>query len=166
MRMYKSKKSSLSISINAIVVIVLAMTFLGLGLGFVRNMFSGLSETTGSVQEQIKQQILDDLRTGNKKLSFPTNEIKMGYKESKVLAVGVKNTGSEPLTFTLQITPSTGDFGTFIWDTSTQTLAVNEAQVYPLKLTAGTVPNTYIIKIVAMSGTAEYASKSFFITVQ
>ncbi len=103
MRLIKSKRSSLSISINAIVIIVLAMTFLGLGLGFVRNMFSGITETTFTVQDQIKQQILDDLRTGDKKLSFPTNELQIVHGDAKVLAIGIKNTEVSALDFQVGI---------------------------------------------------------------
>ncbi len=88
----KSKKASLDLSINAIIIIVLAMTLLGLGLGFIRTQFKGITETTGQVQEQVKQQILEDLRTGDKKLSFPTERITVARGESKDIAIGVKNT--------------------------------------------------------------------------
>ncbi|MBL7054694.1 hypothetical protein ISS05_02965 [Candidatus Woesearchaeota archaeon] len=185
MRVFKNKKSSLELSINTIVIVVLAMTLLGLGLGFVRNMFEGVSDTTGTVQEQIKQQILDDLRRGDKKLSFPTNEITIEKGGSKVLAVGIKNTGSGELKFKLElwdsalVLPTGGIFtgGAFIWDDGVQTLAVNEANVYPIKLTAGTgtaaTGTTHIVKIKAIiasgssvgTGGDEYSSKSFFVTV-
>jgi len=88
----KSKKASLNLSINAIVIIVLAMTLMGLGLGFIRSQFKGITETTSQVQEQVKQQILEDLRTGDKKLSFPTERITVARGESKDIAIGVKNT--------------------------------------------------------------------------
>src|SRR3989338_8840846 len=94
MRLHKSKKADLSISINAIVIIVLAMTFLGLGLGFVKGMFKDIGSTTGQVQEQIKQQILDDLRRGDKSLSFPTTQLKLELNDESVQAFGVKNTQS------------------------------------------------------------------------
>jgi hypothetical protein len=166
MRLRKSKKSSLNISINAIVIIVLAMTFLGLGLGFVRNMFGGISETAFSVQDQIKQQILDDLRTGDKKLSFPTTEVQIPHRDAKVLAIGVKNTEPSRLEFTIDIVVDSTDVGEFKWDDGTQTLGINEANVFPIKLTAGDNPDTYIIKVKIMDlGGEEYASKSFFVTV-
>ena len=117
------------------------------------------------MQDQIKQQILDDLRTGNKRLSFPTNELRIGYQQSKVLAIGVKNTESESLQFRLNLFDVTEaataadavDIGTsttplkvgsFIWDKGQQELAVNEANVYPIKYSSGSEPGTYIIKIV------------------
>ncbi|MBW2984230.1 hypothetical protein KY361_03890 [Candidatus Woesearchaeota archaeon] len=191
MRIIKSKRSSLNISINAIVIIVLAMTFLGLGLGFVRNMFGGITETTFTVQDQIKQQILDDLRTGDKKLSFPTNELQIVHGDAKVLAIGIKNTEVSALNFEIDIkyipasgaaeeilpgTPKdivigseTKTLGAFVWDSTTQILGTNEASVYPIKFTAGATTGTYIVKIQVAkagdSGTGEYASKSFFITI-
>jgi len=97
------KRASLELSINTIVIVVLALTLLGLGLAFIRNQIMNISETTGAVQEQIRQQILDDLRTGNKKLSFPTTEVKVSSDAEQIIAIGVKNTGDSPLNFSIQI---------------------------------------------------------------
>ena len=89
--MFKQKKGALELSINAIVIIVLAMTLLGLGLGFIRSQFTSIGEIGTGVQEQIKQQILEDLRTGNKKLSFPTSEVHINRRDASVIAMGIKN---------------------------------------------------------------------------
>ncbi|MCX8147382.1 MAG: hypothetical protein N3D84_02855 [Candidatus Woesearchaeota archaeon] len=86
------KKASLELSINAIVIIVLAFVLLGLGLGFIRGQFKQITGTTGQVQEQVKQQILEDLRTGDKKLSFPTQRVQIDKKSTMDLAIGIKNT--------------------------------------------------------------------------
>jgi len=67
-----NKRASLEISIQAIVIIVLAMTLLGLGLGFIRKQFSGLQNIQEDVTEQVRQKILDDLITNDKKISFST----------------------------------------------------------------------------------------------
>ncbi len=85
------KRGSLSLSIDAIVIIVLAMTLLGLGLGFIRGLFRDVTDTTSTVQEQVKQQILEDLKTGDKKLSFSTNTLNVGHNAREVISVGVKN---------------------------------------------------------------------------
>ena len=69
------KKGSLSLSINAIIVIVIAFVFLGLGLSFIRGQIGGADDTATMVQEQIKQSITEDLRTGDKKLSFPAQTL-------------------------------------------------------------------------------------------
>lgn len=86
------KRGSLELSINAIVIIVLAFVLLGLGLGFIRNQFKSMSGTTAQVQEQVKQQILEDLRTGDKKLSFPSTRVQIDKGGLNDLAVGIKNT--------------------------------------------------------------------------
>ena len=182
MMLFKNKKSSLELSIRTIVIVVLAMTLLGLGLGFIRSMFINLGETSFAVQDQIKQQILEDLRTGDKKLSFPTSEIKIGKQDSKILAIGIKNTGESANTFYVLIDVVSGvgspgsvassapvsGLGTFVWDEGAQPLGVNEANVYPVKFTSESTTGTSIIKVsVALdqAGGTIYATKSFFITV-
>ena len=95
------KKASLEISVQAIVIVVLAMTLLGLGLGFVRNLFTSISSTTEDVQAQVKQRILDDLITNDKKLSFPKTEIRIDKGASEVLTVGLRNKKDTPLSYYL-----------------------------------------------------------------
>jgi hypothetical protein len=90
----RHKKASLELSINAIIIIVLALTLLGLGLTFIRSQFKKIGETTGTIQEQIKEQILEDLRTGDKKLSFPSTNVNLDRGSTSTLAFGVKNTES------------------------------------------------------------------------
>src|SRR3989344_4839785 len=101
--MRSHKKGSLELSVNAIVIVVLAFAMLGLGLIFVRNLFSGITETTTQVQEQVKQQILDDLRTGNKPLSFPAQRLDVNVGDKKDLAFGVMNIKDNPISFTIEI---------------------------------------------------------------
>src|SRR3989338_1390866 len=111
-----SKTASLEISVQAIVIVVLAMTLLGLGLGFVRNLLTDISSTTEDVQAQVKQRILDDLITNDKKLSFPKTEIRIDKGESEVLTVGLRNKKDTPLsyylTFTFIAVPTTGSGAT------------------------------------------------------
>ncbi len=173
------KKGSLNLSIQAIVIIVIAFVILGLGLSFVRSQFKSMEETSSSVQDQIKEQILDDLRTGNKKLSFPTTEIKMSTSSSNIIAVGIKNTKDTPLTFTIKFEdlstgtscvttkPSTtpGDTcAAFFWDDSTLTLGAGESNVYSIKYFSPKKIGSYLHKMVVMDGTTEYASRNFFVT--
>ena len=94
-----SKKASLELSINAIVIVVLAFVMLGLGLGFIKNQIGKAGETTDIVQEQVKQQIVDDLRESNKKLSFPADRIKITKNQKKDIAIGIKNVESNTLQF-------------------------------------------------------------------
>ena len=176
------KRASLNMAIEVIVVVVIAMTLLGLGLGFVRNQFSSITETTLTVQEQIKNQILDDLRVGNKKLSFPTERVTVQSGQKKDLAIGVQNLKDEDIKFKLIVqyrdedgvfqdeTPLTNEAG-FFWDNTPQTLGLGEARVYGILLQAETSKNTYLYKIVveelddSNNVIGEYDSKSFFVTV-
>jgi len=86
-----NRKGSLNLSIQAIVIIVIAFVVLGLGLGFVRGLFENIVGDTDAIQEQIREQVLDDLRRGDKKLSFPSTEVNIAKKNSNVIAVGIKN---------------------------------------------------------------------------
>ena len=178
----RNKKGSLNLSIEAIVVIVIAFTVLGLGLTFVRNLLTDITEGSESVLKETQDKILDDLRIANKKLSFPSDEVKLNKGASKQLAIGVKDTDETPLKFRIKIKMiDTGeevtnkglikdadnfDVGKFIWNPSIQTLEPTESNVYPIKFIAGKHADTYtfVIMIEREDGT-EYASKSFFITI-
>jgi len=103
-----NKKASLEISIQAIVIVVLAMTLLGLGLGFIRGMFKNIGSTTEDVTEQVRQRILDDLITGDKKISFPKTDITIDKGGSSVLTVGVRNKKDTPLHYKMRFTSISG----------------------------------------------------------
>src|SRR3990167_4096726 len=97
-----NKRASLEISIQAIVIVVLAMTLLGLGLGFIRGMFKNIQGTTEDVTDTVKQRILDDLITGDKKVSFPKTEVVIDKGGSTVLSIGVRNKENQPLNYKLK----------------------------------------------------------------
>ncbi len=99
------KKASLEISIQAIVIVVLAMTLLGLGLGFIRKQFTGLSNIQEEVSEQVKQKILDDLISGDKKVSFPRTEIVIDKGGSQILTVGIRNKKDSVLRYKMRFKP-------------------------------------------------------------
>jgi type II secretory pathway pseudopilin PulG len=178
-----STKGSLSLSIEAIVIVVIAFVVLGLGLGFVRSQFKSIQETSGSVQEQIRQQILEDLRTGNKKLSFPATSINIEKGEGQDIAIGVKNTkASGDLIFKIDMVTlkKKGEAeGTdvsnqmeFFLDEGPFTLKVTEAEAYNIKIIASGDKGTYLIslKILDQSsagtgGEGIYAEKSFFVNI-
>lgn len=167
------KKGSLNLSIEVIVVVVIAFVVLGLGLGFVRSQFKQISETSSAVQEQIKQSILDDLRTGEKKLSFPASEIKLGRLESSVTAFGIKNNNVGVLKYKVEVTYGQNgeevilDDG-FLYTQADETLGPAEVRVIPLRITANTATGTGLYKITIKNvdePTKDYDSKTFFITV-
>ena len=94
-----NKKASLEISIQAIVIVVLAMTLLGLGLGFIREMFTDITKTSTKVSAQVRDSIVDQLITGDKKLSFPETKITANKGASELLTIGIRNKGNDPLDY-------------------------------------------------------------------
>ncbi len=184
------KKGSLSLSIEAIVIVVIAFVVLGLGLGFVRSQFGEIQKTSTAVQEQISQQILDDLRTGNKKLSFPASKLTIETTEESVQAVGVKNTRDTSLYLRLGFQVKAGEeFPTFnseeelafittggietsakiVWDNSPQQFKAGEARVIPVTVTAPDKTGNYLFKVyidvVDQSGNfiEQFDARTFFI---
>ncbi len=181
------KKGSLNLSIEAIVIVVIAFTVLGLGLGFVKNQIGDIGKTSSAIQEQISQQILDDLRTGNKKLSFPATKLTLGTGEESVQAIGIKNTEDnivviqigfkikngadfQPFTSAQSIDVGNGAKGTIIWDDTPQTFKQGESRVFPVTIAAPDKGGNYLYKIVLLKidaqGTItadEFDSKTFFI---
>jgi hypothetical protein len=166
-----NRKASLELSIQAIVIVVIAFVVLGLGLGFVRGQFKSMEETASGVQEQIKQQILDDLRTSNKKLSFPASEMKMTAGElSSAQGIGIKNTldsmqeflvgfevrtdvGMETfMSFETLTASQPGDSGSdfdaiISWDDSPQMLGAGDSVVVTASFTAPSSFGNYLYKI-------------------
>ncbi|MBI2669329.1 hypothetical protein HYX14_05805 [Candidatus Woesearchaeota archaeon] len=98
------RKGSLNLSIEAIVVVVIAFIVLGLGLGFVKGTFKDITGTSKEVQANIKEQILNDLRASNKKLSVP-GQIVLERGEEVVQGIGVMNGGTSTLIYGIKITP-------------------------------------------------------------
>ena len=166
-----NRKASLELSIQAIVIVVIAFVVLGLGLGFVRGQFKSMEETASGVQEQIKQQILDDLRTSNKKLSFPASEMKMSAGElSSAQGIGIKNTldSMQEFLVSFEVRTDTGmesfmsfetltasqpgdtgsDFDAIIsWDDSPQMLGAGDSVVVTASFTAPSSFGNYLYKI-------------------
>ena len=174
-----NKKGSLSLSINAIIVIVIAFVFLGLGLNFIRTQLGGAGETASMVQEQIKQGIMDDLRTGNKKLSFPAQTLTMEKGSSEDIAIGIKNVLDGDLVFVIDIetTQHQGEKEAtaedlanaveFFYAEGPFTLKSTDAEAYNIKLIPG-AKGTYLVDLkITDTNNAEtpYAQKTFFVTV-
>jgi hypothetical protein len=177
-----NKKGSLELSIQTIVIVVIAFSVLGLGLTFVRQQFSDIGDTTVTIQEQVKQQILDDLRTGNKKLSFPSNKMDIGKGESEDIAFGVKNTLNDELNYmiTIKVKKMEGstlteadlkDEVTFFYDDDKYSLPATESRVHSIKVSAPGDKGTYLVKLSILDSemTGEdnvYDEKTFFVTIK
>ncbi|MFH1850139.1 MAG: hypothetical protein ABH879_08235 [archaeon] len=83
------KLGSLDLSINAIVVLILAITMLGLGLGFMRDTFSSTTEQFDEVSENMRAQLIEELKQTNSRIEFnkADMEIKRGEKRSVFFAI-------------------------------------------------------------------------------
>ncbi|PIZ51661.1 hypothetical protein COY27_03010 [Candidatus Woesearchaeota archaeon CG_4_10_14_0_2_um_filter_33_13] len=163
-----SKRGSLNLSIEAIVIVVIAFVVLGLGLGFVRSQFGDIQKTSTAVQEQISQQILDDLRTGNKPLSFPASKLVVGTGDESVQAIGVKNTGDAEKSLRIDFLVKGSDkFYTFesavstdflstegdsvsaeiLWDNEPQNLKPGETRIIPVTIKSPDKIGNYLFKV-------------------
>lgn len=175
------RKGSLNLSIQAIVIVVIAFVVLGLGLGFVRNTFKDISGTSSSVQEQIRQQILEDLRTGNKKLSFPATTLNIEKGGSQDIAIGVKNVKNGDLNFEIGVSTikQQGSEATeeelaaaghveFFWNPGPFTLGTTDAEAYNIKISSPGDKGTYLVRLTVVDNDdldTVYAEKSFFVNI-
>ena len=187
-----NKKASLNLSINAIVIIVLAMTLMGLGLGFIRNIFSGFEEQREEITEQVRAQILEDLRTGNKPLAFPATDINIKKGKAKTMAFGVRNVEAlDTLNFTINVEIIQASIGLCKYKKTAGALALTEGEdcsrvdpvigffynegpfrltvsrddVYSVRATADGSKGVYMARIQIMdeNDNTVYAEKTFFI---
>lgn len=177
-----NKKASLEISIQAIVIVVLAMTLLGLGLGFIRGMFKNITSTTEDVTEQVRQKVLDDLITGDKKISFPKTEVTLGKGESTLLTVGIRNKKDQTLHYTIRFTPISDPKGNpFVADDwfqlaqvrgTSYILGPSESDVRNIRVsipsTLGLESGSYVLTFDVLDDDISkvYAQKDFFIVIR
>ena len=177
------KRASLEISIQAIVIVVLAMTLLGLGLGFIRGMFKSIGSTTQDVTEQVRQRVLDDLISGDKKVSFPKTEVSLDKGGSEILSVGIRNKKDTPLHYKMRFTPIAGPEGQLFfidnpawfqlepYTLQEYTLAAADAEVRNIRLSipsSGIAAGSYFLTfdVVDDDLNSVYAQKDFFVVVR
>lgn len=173
-----NKKASLELSIRAVVIVVLAMTLLGLGLGFVRNMFSDIGEIREDITEQVRQQILNDLVSNDKKLSFPKTEIKIDKGGSEILPAGIRNKEDETLAYKMSFTPQSAPEGVelnaplswFQYSQNVHQLSTSDSDVRNIRLSIPTnaKQGSYFLTLdIKKDPTNEiYAQKDLFIVVR
>lgn len=183
MRQY-SKKASLNLSINAIVIVVLAFVMLGLGLTLTRSVIGQAQETAEDVLDQTRDQILDQLREGDKKIAFPGKEVTVGTTESAIIAFGVKNTGDTDLSYVITLDLLGGPDetlsypvektsgqkqGDFFWSEQVKTLSPGESEVIGIQYRSPGQKGSYLYSVTLREGTdtgPAYTSTDFFVTVQ
>ena len=157
-----SKKASLNLSIEAIVVVVIAFTVLGLGLGFVKNQFKSFSDTSTQVSSQIKDTILENMRSSGKKLSVD-REVILERGDSKGINIGVVNTDTNTAKFGIGIIAlkkqnldgsagtkedMDGEVSFFYNEFVDKELSPTDGDVIPLTVTAeGSASGNYLYKV-------------------
>ncbi|OGY44633.1 MAG: hypothetical protein A2729_03570 [Candidatus Buchananbacteria bacterium RIFCSPHIGHO2_01_FULL_39_14] len=153
-------------------------------IAFIKSCIGCHSASSINIQEQISLQILDDLRTGNKKVSIPYTTLNLEPSEESVQAIGIKNFEDNPIKFITSFqVKSEGIFSIFkpeqilsfkngiidinakiTWDDSPHTLNPGESRVFPITITAPDKPGNYLYKIIITKDTGEeYDSRTFFI---
>jgi hypothetical protein len=174
-----NKKGALELSINAIIVIVIAFVFLGLGLGFIQTQLKDVGSSTTEIQETIRNQLIEDIRESNKRLSFPTSQFKLSTEEEIVNGVAIKNTDDYDGNFSVkfQVQSEDGNYETFspsqaldngakiLWDNSVQTLGPGDYNVVRFTLTAPNMKGNYLYRVRLMKEGQDtpYDSTTFFV---
>ena len=163
--MRTQRKASLNLSIEAIIIIVLAMTLLGLGLAFIRSQLGKIQTTGTEVQEQVREQIVGQLRASGEKVSFPRS-LQFSRGEQKVVTLGVQNTQNAPLYFIIKLgldacnsdlpagtdckLPDATNYLKDKFDIRYQkdciTLSPSQAEVYGINVGAPTIGGTFALK--------------------
>lgn len=180
---YRNKRASLELSIRAIVIVILAMTLLGLGLGFIRTMFKDIGGITTDVTEQIRQQILDDLITNDKRVSFPKTQILIDKGGSEIITVGIRNKQDNKLYYDMKFTAVSDPDG-ILFDIDNPpwfqygrgegyelTAADSDVRNIRLSIPTGVKAGSYFLTFQILDSDRpdnenEYAIKDFFIVVR
>ncbi len=171
-----NKKASLEISIQAIVIVVLAMTLLGLGLGFIKKQFGGLERTTLDVTTQVRNQITDQLVSGDKKMALSTNSIEINKGSTEDIVIGIQNKDNDIINYKINFEPVTGPDGIitfgdnwFQFDKEPKKLNPTESNIRKVRLLipTDTKSGSYLLKVqIINDGVGVYDEADFFVTVR
>lgn len=174
----RSKKGALELSINAIVVLILAITMLSLGLAFMKGLFKKTTGQLEQVGEDIKNQMIEQLRTSSAKLTLNQEDITLKKGETREIYFGIKNVqtdaGSKSYTIKVECgdplgggakleTGSDGDIQTF--DKSRE-LGQGEIDVQKMILSIPSAAERTTHSCNLLLDDGAYAKKSFFVTIE
>ena len=190
--MKQNKRGGLDLSIQTVVIVVLSLTLLGLGIAFIRNMFDDVTVTQERINDQIRDQILQDLAVGNQKMLFPHLDLSLAPNKIAYLQVGIKNMEDKSNEFKVSIKRSISSEqftdivssqspqdaesdAIFFWDATTQVIGAGESRVVPIFHEAESKKGTYLYKLEVLYGGQDgkidgvgdgtYDAKTFFVTV-
>jgi len=174
------KLSSLNVSVEAIVVLILAITILGLGIAFIRNMFGSTTENLAQIGNEIKTQMIEDLRNSDQRLKFNEEDIMISRStKKKEIYFGVKNELDTAQQFTVEMgcydfmdsgSSSNGDatdvkFSVF---EKTPTIQPNGVEVMKaiISVTPDAAVTSYQCTITLDSDSDTYETKNFIVTIE
>jgi len=180
MKFFKGKKyASLDLSINAIVILILAITMLGLGLGFMKNLFTKTTGQLGQVGEDIKAQMVEQLRTSPNKLTMNQEDISVKKGEKKEIYFAVKDVQSstDAVAFDIKVEckePLSGDndkLADTVINYFKKTREIKQGEIDVQKMViempsqSASTTHPCSLTVIDSSG-KDYDKKSFFITVE
>jgi hypothetical protein len=168
----RQKRGALELSINAIVVLILAITMLGLGLGFMRNMFGQTSSQFDEIAGDMKNQIIEEIKSSGERLILNKYDITMKKSETIEVYYGIRNVNGATKTAKITVRCSTGmasGDGTKIvpksfseWDVPGSDISVLKMSI---KSESTVAPDTYPCNMdVEIDG--EDLKKDFFVTIK
>ena len=92
----------------AVGTVVIAVTIVIAGMSFMKGAFSNIGGAVEEVSGQVKRQIIDELISGDKKISFTKNEIIVGKGYSSILTIGIRNKKDTQLNYKMRFTLISG----------------------------------------------------------
>ena len=168
---FRSKKGALELSINAIVVLILAITMLSLGLAFMKGLFKKTTGQLEKVGEDIKNQMIEQLRASSAKLTLNQEDITIRRGEKQDIYFAVKNILPAEQDFSIA-TECPDKIGSETLEAEievflkTRKLKQNDLDVQKMIIgIPSTVTGTGTLSWALKVGEG-YADKSFFVTVE
>jgi len=170
----RSKKGALELSINAIVVLILAITMLSLGLAFMKGLFKKTTGQLEQVGEDIKNQMIEQLRTSSAKLTLNQEDITLKKGETREIYFGIKNveTGGGAKSYDIEAGCEEPLSGSALPDGALNTFSKSrelgegeiDVQKMIINIPSSAERTTHSCNLKLEGGA--YAKKSFFVTVE
>ncbi len=167
-----NQKAALQLSVEVIILFVLGLSVLGLAVIYVVSQFSALSGSAAMIQQETKEQLLQDLRSGNERLVFPYQTLRLEKDETKDIVFGVYNPEAEKLEYEISLavlrkqgleTSLSKEGLNFFYLSGLFFLQPGEAGVNVARVEAKE-PGTYLTQITILDQAgSEFASKTFFV---
>lgn len=161
------------VPIRIILVALIAITILILGTSFISRQFATFSGSATMVQKEVKEQVMEDLRSGES-LTIPSS-LKIEKSKPQDFIIGVYNQQTVPLNYEIKVEliqkqNTAGGFETeidFFYYPGPFSLQPSEGGINLIRAEGKEIGN-YLVKIsiIDQSDGKEYASKSFFLEVK